>query len=291
MDHSIGELALRVGVTVKSVRYYSDLGLLPSWRTASGHRRFDEDAVDRLELIRRLRALGIDVPTVQAVLTGERTLSDVATAHAEALAVQIRTLQLRQTALRLVAQHPEEIAVMDTLTQTGAQRQALVTDFLDAVIGDDPELGGIRQTLSPELPDDATDHQLGAWLELSALMRDDTFRTTVRQMVADYRADAFRPDVVSTLRQRVGPALEAAVDPASPEAGALIGEITKDYAARVGRPADDELRTQLINLLGTAGDPRWHRYLQLLAAVNGWDAPEPLLPIYHWTREALQHAG
>ncbi|MFC9692884.1 MerR family transcriptional regulator [Kribbella sp. NPDC056951] len=291
MDHSIGEIALRAGVTVKTVRYYSDLGLLDSWRAPSGHRRYDEDAVGRLELIRRLRALGIDVPTVRAVLTGERALSDVAAAHAEALGVQIRTLQLRQAVLRVVAQRPEEIHQMSDLTESDDDRQALVTDFLDAVIGDDPELRGVRQTLTPELPDDAADHQLCAWFELAQMLTDTAFRATVRQMVDDYRADDLRPGVVSTLRQRVGPAIAAAVDPASPEARALVDEITADYARRVGRPADDELRTRLSSLLDTAGDPRWFRYLRLLAAVNGWQDPEPLQPIYDWTRTALRHAG
>ncbi|TDD58196.1 MerR family transcriptional regulator [Kribbella antibiotica] len=291
MDHSIGELALRAGVTVKAVRYYSDLGLLDSWRTTSGHRRYDEDALDRLELIRQLRALGIDVPTVRAVLTGQRTLSEVATAHAEALGVQIRTLQVRQAVLRVVAQRPEEIDQMSDLTPSDESRRALITDFLDAVIGDDPELQGVRQTLTPELPDDATDHQLCAWLDLTVLMQDEAFRETVRQMVADWRTDELRPDVVSTLRQRVAPALAAALDPASPEARVLIAEITAEYAARVGRPADDQLRIRLSKLLGTAGDPRWHRYLRLLAAVNGWDDPEPLQPIYDWTRAALEHVG
>lgn len=291
MDHSIGEIALRAGVTVKAVRYYSDLGLLESWRAPSGHRRYDEDAVGRLELIRRLRALGIDLPTVQAVLTGQRTLSEVATTHAEALAVQIRTLQRRQAVLRVVAQRPEEIHQMSDLTESDDDRQALVTDFLDAVIGDDPELQGVRQTLTPELPDDATDHQVCAWLELAQMLSDAAFRATVRQMVADYRADDLRPGVVAALRQRVGPALAAAIDPASPEARAMVDEITADYARRVGKPADAELRTRLSSLLETAGDPRWFRYLRLLAAVNGWQDPEPLQPIYDWTRTALRHAG
>ncbi|GAB3925458.1 MerR family transcriptional regulator [Kribbella albertanoniae] len=247
------------------------------------------------ELIRRLRALGIDLPTVRAVLTGERTLSDVATARAEALAVQIRTLQLRQAVLRVVAQRPEEIHQMSDFTEFDDDRQALVTDFLDAVIGDDPELRGIRQTLTPELPDDAADHQVCAWLELAQMLPDAAFRATVRQMVADWRsdwrADDLRPGVVAALRQRVGPALAAAIDPASPEARAMVDEITADYARQLGKPADHELRTRLSSLLETAGDPRWFRYLRLLAAVNGWQDPEPLQPIYDWTRTALRHAG
>ncbi|WP_408954183.1 MerR family transcriptional regulator [Kribbella solani] len=52
MDHSIGAVARLAGVSVKAVRHYSDLGLLPYTRTPAGHRRYDDAAVARLRLIR-----------------------------------------------------------------------------------------------------------------------------------------------------------------------------------------------------------------------------------------------
>src|SRR4051794_9977742 len=101
MDHSIGAVARLAGVSVKTVRHYSDLGLLTSRRTTAGHRRYDENAVVRLRLIRTLRALDLDLPTIRAVLRQERTLAEVAATHAEALAIQLHTLQ-RQHALLTV---------------------------------------------------------------------------------------------------------------------------------------------------------------------------------------------
>ncbi|MFD0853398.1 MerR family DNA-binding transcriptional regulator, partial [Actinomadura adrarensis] len=57
---SIGELAERAGGTVKTVRFYSDLGLLPeSPRSSGGHRRYGPAALERLRLIRSLRALDL----------------------------------------------------------------------------------------------------------------------------------------------------------------------------------------------------------------------------------------
>lgn len=232
MDHSIGELARRAGVTVKTVRYYSDHGLLPARRTAAGHRQYDETAVARLDLIRTLRALGIDLPTVRAVLDRERTLAEVATTHADTLAVQIRTLKLRRAVLSVVAQRqstPKELELMHDLTaQSETERRALVTDFLTSVLDDDPELAAIRQNLTPELPDHAEVHQVEAWLELATLAQDEDFRATVRRMAAAYR------------------------------------EIAGDAPLRHD-PLLDDLRT--------TADPRWHRYLELLAVVNGWAAP------------------
>lgn len=43
MDLSIGELSRLPGVPVKTIRYYSDIGLVPgSGRTDAGYRRYDD---------------------------------------------------------------------------------------------------------------------------------------------------------------------------------------------------------------------------------------------------------
>ncbi len=53
---TIGVLAGHAGVSVKTVRFYSDGGLLPeASRSAGGHRRYGPEAVERLALIRSLR--------------------------------------------------------------------------------------------------------------------------------------------------------------------------------------------------------------------------------------------
>lgn len=42
----IGELAARTGLPVKTIRYYSDIGLRPeSGRSRGGHRRYAADAL------------------------------------------------------------------------------------------------------------------------------------------------------------------------------------------------------------------------------------------------------
>ena len=70
----IGLLARRSGLPVKTIRFYSDEGLLPpSDRTEAGYRLYGETELARLELIRTLRDAGVDLPTIRAVL--ERDLS------------------------------------------------------------------------------------------------------------------------------------------------------------------------------------------------------------------------
>lgn len=59
-------------------------------------------------------------------------------------------------------------------------------------------------------------------------------------------------------------------------------------AHAVGRPDDARLRRRLLTRLETANDPRRERYLQLLAVINGWPAPESLAPALGWFIQALR---
>jgi DNA-binding transcriptional MerR regulator len=69
--YSIGDLARRTGLTVKAIRFYSDRGIvLPTDRSPAGYRLYDIDAVARLDLVRTLRELGLDLPTIRKVVPG-----------------------------------------------------------------------------------------------------------------------------------------------------------------------------------------------------------------------------
>jgi DNA-binding transcriptional MerR regulator len=296
--YSIGELARRTGLTVKAIRFYSDRGLVPPTdRSAAGYRRYDLAAVARLDLIRTLRELGLDLATIRSILDHETALSDVAAAHAEALTVQIRTLRLRRAILTTVAERnstPEELNLMHRLAQLSTtQRQTLITTFLDTVFtptGDSDGFDGFaaaRRSLTPELPDHPEPEQVEAWVELAELTQDPDFRTVVRRMVDDYRTVALRPDLVAGIRDQVGPALDTGIAPHSPEAEPFVTAITTRYAEAVGQPDGPDLRRRLSTVLETANDPRWARYLHLLAITNGWEPQPPLTPTYDWTIQAL----
>ena len=54
----IGEVAERVGITPRTIRYYEEIGLLPGGERAKGaHRLYDENDVVRLAELTRLRDL------------------------------------------------------------------------------------------------------------------------------------------------------------------------------------------------------------------------------------------
>src|SRR5512138_3544486 len=99
--HAIGEAARLSGLPVKTIRFYSDAGLLPpSGTTEAGYRLYSDRDLLRLDLIRTLRAVGFDLPTIRAMLEGKEGPGDAARLQLEALDVQVRALKRQQALLR-----------------------------------------------------------------------------------------------------------------------------------------------------------------------------------------------
>ena len=77
-EWSIQELARTAGTTSRTLRHYGERGLLaPSRIGTNGYRYYDQDSLVRLQRILLLRALGLGLTAIGAVLDGER---DTATA-------------------------------------------------------------------------------------------------------------------------------------------------------------------------------------------------------------------
>ena len=90
---TIGELARRTGIPIKTIRYYAEIGLVPETRrTRAGYRTYDSSALLRLELVRTLRELGLDIATIRAILDRRADLPGVAAAQVDAIDTQIRLL-------------------------------------------------------------------------------------------------------------------------------------------------------------------------------------------------------
>jgi DNA-binding transcriptional MerR regulator len=64
----IGELAARAGVSVRSLRYYEQRGLLTSTRTPSGQRQYTEHDVDRVHFIQGLYAANLSSRTIAELM-------------------------------------------------------------------------------------------------------------------------------------------------------------------------------------------------------------------------------
>ena len=106
MDPSLttGDLARATGETVRTVRFYEEQGLLrPAAVSDGGHRRYDREALERLQLILDLRELGLSIPDVRTMLAvreGCRTALDFRKALRERLPGHIAQARDRIERLR-----------------------------------------------------------------------------------------------------------------------------------------------------------------------------------------------
>jgi DNA-binding transcriptional MerR regulator len=302
----IGQVARLAGLTVPTVRFYSDTGLVPpADRTTAGYRLYDDEALSRLELIRTLRDLGVDLATITRVLSGVRTLAEVAAREADALEAQIQTLRVRQAVLRYAAARDTDaagIAQVNRLARlSDEQRRALVAGLIGEAAGGldiDPDLTGLLQAMLPGRPRDP--EQLAAWIELAHLVGDPDFRAGVREAFERHAADrasgADESDPQSRRRaeeavlELAGGALARGISPGSAAARPIVDELVAVFAVAHRRTDDAEFRAWLAERIRVGADERVSRYWRLLAAVNGGPAKADPVPAARWFLTALERS-
>ncbi|MEL6224403.1 MAG: heavy metal-responsive transcriptional regulator [Cyanobacteria bacterium J06626_14] len=67
----IGQVASKSGLSVKTIRYYEEIGLLAPHveRAESGYRMFELSVLNRLAFVRRAQSLGLSLSEIAQVLT------------------------------------------------------------------------------------------------------------------------------------------------------------------------------------------------------------------------------
>lgn len=308
---SIGEVAGKTGLPVKLIRHWSDMGLVPpTARTAAGYRAYDSGAVARLELARTLRDLGLGLPVIRDVLDREQTLAEVAAAHLDALEAQIRTLRSQQAVLRAVTRHEptaEGLAFMNrTARLSTAERRTIIHDFVTRAVGD-LDVPGYRRGLlaaTPELPDNPTDEQVDAWLELSDLVTDPALHSGVRRMAryaaehapGEHDEETLRAaqEVTDYWTERVNTAIREGIAPDSPAADPVVEAVVAAWIPTQAQTRDKvrtdsaSARRLLLEQLEVASDTGVERYWQLLCVINGQSVRPSMEVAGDWLKTALR---
>lgn len=105
----IGEVAKLTGLTVRTLRFYDQTGLLsPSQYTESGHRLYGEADIARLQQILSLKDLGFSLTEIKRFME-EGTLSvlDVIRQHRHHVKQQARQLQMLESKLAGIQRYLE----------------------------------------------------------------------------------------------------------------------------------------------------------------------------------------
>jgi DNA-binding transcriptional MerR regulator len=252
---TIGQLAAYAGVTVRAVRHYHQIGLLPEpERDASGYRRYGATAVVSLIKIRTLASAGVPLSQIGQMLE--------VGAPAFAEAVQRIDSQLRdeierlETSRKQIAQlaagdnlalPPEVVAYLDRLREIGAS-EPMVESQRDGWI-----------LVAARWPDRIREWIPGKFAELDDPRLVRLYRVLSEVLESDAGDD---------------PRLEEAAD-------IMAGLLEQAYASgeiMPGGVAHDDLAFDLLDALAVESDPRTERMLDLMRerGWTGWNRPERL---------------
>jgi DNA-binding transcriptional MerR regulator len=111
----IGDLAARAKVSVRSLRYYEEQGLLTADRSGNGQRLYPEAAVERVQLVQQLYAAGLSSRTIAQLLpsvdAGRATPEDFALLASERARITAQVAELEAARQRLdevihISEHP-----------------------------------------------------------------------------------------------------------------------------------------------------------------------------------------
>jgi DNA-binding transcriptional MerR regulator len=312
--YTIGELARRTGLTVKTIRFYSDAGVVPPTdRTHSGYRLYSVESITKLELVRTLRELGAGLDEVQRVLARETTLSSLADAHLALLEQQMRVLRTRRAVLRAVVKQDstiDEVRLMHKVAQmSDEERYRLIDEFWEEItegLDQLPDFAHWRRSTRPNLPEDPSIEQLQAWIELAELVRDTEFRRAVREFYRERlegRNAEFPsgPESESTKKRwaiinAARKAMKAGKPPSSAQARSLADRLVRLATAENGKDDTAEFRTTLARDYDQLHDERLARFWELLTTINEWPKRPTSADTTNWLAEALrasarQHPG
>jgi len=243
---TISELARYAGVTVRAVRHYHQIGLLPEpERDHSGYRSYDAAAVVRLIRVRTLAEAGVPLARVRDLLDADQDTFAVATAEIDRhLLAQIRVLQ----------EHRRRIARLgsgDSLALPGE-----VADYLDRLRA----IGASEAIIGPERD---------AWILMAA-----RYPEKLPAIMAEKVALLANPQVVRLYRL-IGQIAEVGADEQLLHQTAdLISQLLDDAAAsgELDLQDEDTPDARFINLMDSFADASHPAVARLrgLIAEHGW---------------------
>jgi DNA-binding transcriptional MerR regulator len=243
---TIGQLAAYAGVTVRAVRHYHQIGLLPEpQRDASGYRRYGATAVVSLIKIRTLANAGVPLSAIGQMLEAD------ASTFAEA--VQKIDSQLRDEIKRLETSRKQiaQLAAGDSLALPPE-----VTAYLDRL----REIGASERMVEAERD---------GWILVAARWPEST-----REIMPEKLAQLDDPQLVRLYRLG-SELLETAAgdDPRLQEVADILADLLEQAyppgASNLGEVMHDDLPFDLLDALAVESEPRTEQLMHLMRE-RGW---------------------
>jgi DNA-binding transcriptional MerR regulator len=244
---TISQLAAYAGVTVRAVRHYHHIGLLPEpERDASGYRKYGATAVVSLIKIRTLANAGVPLSQIAELLQAD------AAAFAEA--VKRIDDRLRDEAERLEASRKQ-------IAQLEAGDSLLVPPEVACYLDRLRQIGTSERIVQGERD---------GWILVAARWPD-----LIHEWMPDKLAQLEDPRLVRLYRllSEIGETDRGDDDPRLAEAADILADLLEQaYAAggaQAGDGAHDDLPFDLLDAFAVESDPRMERMQQLMRE-RGW---------------------
>jgi len=242
---TIGQLAAYAGVTVRAVRHYHQIGLLPEpERDASGYRRYGARAVVSLIKIRTLARAGVPLSAIGEMLEADApAFADAVQRIDGALRDEIERLELSRKQIG-------QLAAGDSLALPPE-----VTAYLDRL----REIG---------VPERMIEGERDGWILVTA-----RWPAHISEIMPSKFAQLEDPRIVRLYRLgsellETGPDDDSRLE----EVADVLTDIAEAYAsgaAGPGETAQDDLPSRLLDALAVEADPRVERLLELMRQ-RGW---------------------
>ncbi|WP_176740031.1 MerR family transcriptional regulator [Streptomyces sp. Ncost-T10-10d] len=273
---SIGELAAGTGVPVKTLRYYSDSGLLPvASRSTGGHRRYGPEAWERIRLIRRLRALDTPIATITQVVTGECSFNELVATELEVVQERLTELRWRQATLKSLDDCPSEerlrrLEILSRVQRLPQAHRTLTDHWYRELSAAMPkrQLDIMIAMLSPDPPQDPDPAMALAHAELHLLISTPSFTRWTQDHDEEMRdAPAFYGEIDDAAVLTAA----ALAQGLPPSAGDAVNAFVSAHA-RARRESDTPAFREYLHKLvsrSSGFDPRLERYWSLVGIATG----------------------
>lgn len=187
---TVGELARRTGLTVRTLHHWDELGLLvPAERTGAGYRLYGAAEVERVYRITALRSLGLDLSQIRELLDGGANLRAIVERQLAELEARVeleRRLERRLLLVRDALAGPGGPSA-DDLLQTIEVMTMIEKYYSDEQLA---ELARRRQALGPEGMEQAQRDWAELYADVERERRAGTDPADPRAQALVARADA-----------------------------------------------------------------------------------------------------
>ncbi|PEC50192.1 MerR family transcriptional regulator [Bacillus sp. AFS077874] len=137
MVYKIGELAKEVGVSKRTIDYYTNLGLLEPRRSEYGHRFYDEASLETLKFIEQCKSMHLPLQEIKEILEKKKIAmveNQSIAPLTEEVTVHMNQLQIELSQLKYLLENLTEEQKLNIIRQLTTQSSELIQTLLSFIL-------------------------------------------------------------------------------------------------------------------------------------------------------------